>query len=135
MISYGRQKAIKEDVAELVRVLHSDFLTQGPEVPRFGQVVAGYCGAEHTVTINFGTSALHVGCMALELGSGDRLWTSPITFVISVHLQPFYREGGFCTGMFPAAEAYYERALSLPLFPTLSEADQDRGVPPLREIL
>ena len=85
MIPYGRQEVTDEDVAEVVRVLRSDFLTQGPEVPRFEQAVAGYCGAKFAVAVNSGTSALHVACMALDLGPGDILWTSPITFVASAN--------------------------------------------------
>jgi len=85
MIPYGRQEVTEEDIAEVVRVLRSDFLTQGPEVPRFEQAVADYCGTAHAVAVNSATSALHLACLALGLGPGDILWTSPITFVASAN--------------------------------------------------
>ena len=84
-IPYGRQEVTEEDIAAVGRVLRSDFLTQGPEVPAFEQAVAAYCGARHAVAVNSGTSALHLACMALGLGPGDILWTSPITFVASAN--------------------------------------------------
>ena len=85
MIPYGRQHITQADVDAVVEVLRSDFLTQGPAVPRFEQAVAGYCGAAHAVAVNSATSALHIACLALELGPGDLLWTSPITFVASAN--------------------------------------------------
>lgn len=85
MIPYGRQDIRGEDVDAVVEVLRSDFLTQGPAVPRFEQAVARYCGGVHAVAMNSATSALHVACLALGLGPGDRLWTSPITFVASAN--------------------------------------------------
>lgn len=85
MIPYGRQDITEDDINAVVEVLRSDFLTQGPMVPRFEQVVAGYCGAEYAVAMNSATSALHVACLALDLGPGDSLWTSPVTFVASAN--------------------------------------------------
>ncbi|MCE5234350.1 MAG: UDP-4-amino-4,6-dideoxy-N-acetyl-beta-L-altrosamine transaminase [Mizugakiibacter sp.] len=85
MIPYGRQDITQADVDAVVDVLRSDYLTQGPMVPRFEQAVAGYCGAKHAVAVNSATSALHIACMALGLGPGDWLWTSPITFVASAN--------------------------------------------------
>jgi UDP-4-amino-4,6-dideoxy-N-acetyl-beta-L-altrosamine transaminase len=85
MIPYGRQEITQADIDAVVEVLHSDFLTQGPMVPRFEETVAGYCGARHAVAVNSATSALHIACLALGLGPGDRLWTSPITFVASAN--------------------------------------------------
>lgn len=85
MIPYGRQEISAVDIDAVVEVLKSDFLTQGPAVPRFEQAVAGYCGAAHAVAVNSATSALHIACLALGLGPGDRLWTSPITFVASAN--------------------------------------------------
>lgn len=85
MIPYGRQEITPADIDAVVAVLKSDFLTQGPAVPRFEQTVAGYCGAHHAVAVNSATSALHLACLALGLGSGDWLWTSPITFVASAN--------------------------------------------------
>jgi UDP-4-amino-4,6-dideoxy-N-acetyl-beta-L-altrosamine transaminase len=85
MIPYGRQQVTEEDIAAVVEVLRSDFLTQGPEVPRFEQAVAEHVGARHALAMNSATSALHVACLALGLGPGDRLWTSPITFLASAN--------------------------------------------------
>lgn len=85
MIPYGRQEITPEDIDAVVSVLRSDFLTQGPKVPEFERAVARYCGAAHGVAANSATSALHMACMALGLRPGDRLWTSPITFVASAN--------------------------------------------------
>lgn len=85
MIPYGRQEITQTDIEAVVAVLQSDFLTQGPMVPRFEQAVAAYCGTAHAVAVNSATSALHIACLALGLGPGDRLWTSPITFVASAN--------------------------------------------------
>jgi UDP-4-amino-4,6-dideoxy-N-acetyl-beta-L-altrosamine transaminase len=82
-IPYGRQQVSAEDVEAVVAVLRSDWLTQGPAVPRFETALAVYCGARHAVAVNSATSALHIACAALGLGPGDRLWTSPNTFVAS----------------------------------------------------
>ena len=84
-IPYGRQDISEADIQAVVDVLRSDWLTQGPAVPRFEQSVAQYCGAEHALAMNSATSALHVACMALGLGQGDSLWTSPNTFVASAN--------------------------------------------------
>lgn len=83
MIPYGRQDITQADIDAVVEVLRSDFLTQGPAVPMFEQTVASYCGAQHAVAANSSTSALHIACIALELGPDDWLWTSPNTFVAS----------------------------------------------------
>ena len=83
MIPYGRQEITQADIDAVIAVLHSDFLTQGPQVPVFEAKVAAYCGARHGVAVNSATSALHIACLALGLGPGDLLWTSPTTFVAS----------------------------------------------------
>lgn len=85
MIPYGRQDITQADIDAVVAVLKSDFLTQGPVVGRFEQAVAGHCGASHALAMNSATSALHVACLALGLGAGDWLWTSPVTFVASAN--------------------------------------------------
>lgn len=85
MIPYGRQDISEEDIDAVVDVLRSDWLTQGPAVPSFEQVVANYCNANHAVAVNSATSALHLACLALDLGPGDWLWTSPNTFVASAN--------------------------------------------------
>jgi UDP-4-amino-4,6-dideoxy-N-acetyl-beta-L-altrosamine transaminase len=85
MIPYGRQEITQTDIDAVVGVLQSDFLTQGPMVPRFEQSVAQHVGASHALAVNSATSALHIACLALGLGPGDRLWTTPITFVASAN--------------------------------------------------
>lgn len=85
MIPYGRQDVSEADIQAVVNVLRSDFLTQGPAVPAFETAVAGYCGAHHAVAANSATSALHIACLALGVGPGDWVWTSPITFVASAN--------------------------------------------------
>lgn len=85
MIKYGRQCISEADIQAVVSVLRSDFLTQGPVVPAFEKAVADYCNAQHAVAVNSATSALHVACLALGLGSGDIVWTSAITFVASAN--------------------------------------------------
>lgn len=85
MIPYGRQDIQQADIDAVLEVLRSDFLTQGPMVPRFEQAVADKIGARHAVVVNSATSALHIACLALGLGKGDWLWTSTITFVASAN--------------------------------------------------
>jgi len=84
-LPYGRQTISEADIAAVVEVLCGPLLTQGPAVPAFEQAVAARVGARHGVAVNSATSALHIACLALELGPGDRLWTSPITFVASAN--------------------------------------------------
>ena len=85
MIPYGRQNISEEDINAVIEVLRSDFITQGPVVPEFEKSVADYCGAKHAVAVNSATSALHIACLALGVGPGDLVWTSPITFVASAN--------------------------------------------------
>lgn len=83
MLPYGRQDIQKEDIDSVISVLESDYLTQGPIVPKFEEAICEYAGASFGVTANSATSCLHIACMALDLSKGDILWTSPITFVAS----------------------------------------------------
>lgn len=85
MIPYGRQSIDAADLAAVADVLQSDFLTQGPAVPKFEQSIAELSGAAHAVAAANATASLHLACMALDLGPGDLLWTSPITFVASAN--------------------------------------------------
>ena len=85
MIPYGRQDITQADVDAVVDVLRSDFLTQGPVVPAFEKSVANYCGTQYAVAVNSATSALHIACLALGVGKGDVVWTTPITFVASAN--------------------------------------------------
>ena len=85
MIAYARQDITEEDIAAVVSVLRSDLITQGPAVPRFEAAAGEICGASHGVAVSSGTAALHLACLALEIGPGDCVWTSPITFVASAN--------------------------------------------------
>ena len=85
MIPYGRQDVTQADIDSVVAVLRSEFLTQGPAVPRFEDAVAALVGARHAIAVNSGTSALHIACLALGLGTGEWLWTTPNTFVASAN--------------------------------------------------
>ncbi len=85
IIPYGKQSISEQDIDAVVNVLKSDFITQGPVVPEFEQAVAGYCGANYAVAVCNATSALHLACRALNIGYGDRVWTSPNTFVASAN--------------------------------------------------
>ena len=85
VIPYGKQDINKADIDAVIEVLQSDFLTQGPQVPAFEQALASYTGAAHGVATNSATSALHLACLALGLGEGGWLWTTPITFVASAN--------------------------------------------------
>ena len=84
-LPYGRQSITEVDIASVVEVLRSPYLTQGPMVPAFERVMAAKVNACHGVAVNSATSALHIACLAIGLGQGDRLWTSPITFVASAN--------------------------------------------------
>lgn len=85
MIPYGRQSITEQDIAAVTAVLQSDFLTQGPAVPAFEGAVRNRVGAAHAVAVNSATSALHIACLALGVGPGDRVWTSAVTFVASAN--------------------------------------------------
>lgn len=85
MIPYGRQDINQDDIDAVIDVLRSDFLTQGPVVQEFERALSDYCGVSHSLSLNSATSALHVACLALGVGPGDTVWTSPITFVASAN--------------------------------------------------
>lgn len=85
MIPYGRQDITQQDIDAVVDVLQSDFLTQGPQLPAFEKALMESTGAKYALAVNSATSALHIACLALDLGKGDRLWTTPITFVASAN--------------------------------------------------
>ncbi|MHB8482286.1 MAG: UDP-4-amino-4,6-dideoxy-N-acetyl-beta-L-altrosamine transaminase [Nitrospiria bacterium] len=84
-IPYGRQSISDEDIAEVVRVLRSEWLTQGPGIEKFEQLVAHYCGAKEAIAVSNGTAALHAACFAAGISPGDEVITSPITFVASAN--------------------------------------------------
>lgn len=85
MIPYGRQDISEADIQAVVDVLHSDYLTQGPVVPAFEKSLIKYSGASYAVAVNSATSALHIACLALGVGSDDVVWTTPTTFVASAN--------------------------------------------------
>ena len=85
MIPYGRQDIREADIDAVVEVLRSDFLTQGPAVPAFEAALAAKADAAHAVAVNSATSALHIACLALDVGPGDLVWTTPVTFVASAN--------------------------------------------------
>lgn len=85
MIPYGRHDITQADIDAVVAVLKSDYLTQGPAAPRFEQTVAEHVGARYALAVNSATSALHIACLALGLGPGDWMWTTPVTFVASAN--------------------------------------------------
>jgi len=85
VIPYGRQDISDADIEAVIDVLKSDFLTQGPKVPEFEKALTLRTGAKHGLAMNSATSALHIACLALGLGKGDRLWTTPVTFVASAN--------------------------------------------------
>lgn len=125
MIPYGRQDIDEADIAAVVEVLRSDFITQGPVIPRFEAAVAARCRAKHAVAVSSGTAALHLACLALGLGPGDRLWTSPISFVASANC-----------GLYCGAEVDFvdidpiTRTMSVPaLADKLAAAERDGRLP------
>jgi UDP-4-amino-4,6-dideoxy-N-acetyl-beta-L-altrosamine transaminase len=85
MIRYGQQDITQDDIDAVVGVLKSIHLTQGPNIEQFERCVMAHTGSRHAVAVNSATSALHIACLALDLGPGDWLWTSPNTFVASAN--------------------------------------------------
>ncbi len=83
MIPYGKQEITKQDIDAVLSVLKSDFLTQGPQVPLFEASIISAVNVQHALAVNSATSALHIACLALDVGYGDVVWTTPITFVAS----------------------------------------------------
>ena len=85
MIPYSRQNISRQDIKSVIKTLKSDFLTQGPVVPKFETAVATYCGAKYGVATNSATSALHIALLSLDVRPGDLVWTSPNSFVASAN--------------------------------------------------
>ena len=83
MIPYGRHEITEDDINSVVKILKSDFLTQGQVVPEFEKKIREYTSAKYSLAVNSATSGLHLSCLALGVGPGDTVWTSPITFVAS----------------------------------------------------
>ena len=85
IIPYSRQSINQDDIDAVCEVLRSDWLTQGPKVREFEEALAKECGAKHCVAVANGTMALHLACLALDVGPGDTGLTSPITFLASAN--------------------------------------------------
>ena len=79
IIPYGKQEITSDDISAILKVLQSDFLTQGPEINIFEKNVSNYVGADFGISFNSATSALHSACAVVGLRSSDILWTSPIS--------------------------------------------------------
>ncbi|WP_269623228.1 UDP-4-amino-4,6-dideoxy-N-acetyl-beta-L-altrosamine transaminase [Prochlorococcus marinus] len=84
-LPYGRQNISQDDIDSVIRVLKSDYLTQGPITGEFEKEASLKVSCKYVVSVNSGTSALHIACLALDLNPGDILWTTPITFVASAN--------------------------------------------------
>lgn len=85
MIPYGRQEINQQDIDSVVQVLQSDFLTQGPQVPLFEQAIKQAVNADHAIALTSATAGLHLACLALGVGPGDVVWTTPVTFVATAN--------------------------------------------------
>lgn len=85
MIPYGRQDISEADIQAVIDVLKSDYLTQGPKTPAFERAISEYCGVNFAFAMNSATSALHAACLALDVGPGDVVWTTAVTFAASAN--------------------------------------------------
>src|SRR3990167_2948494 len=84
-IPYGQHSISHEDIDEISKVLMSEWLTQGPMISKFEEAILAYCNAKYATAVSSATAALHLACLALDLKSGDYVWTSPNTFVASAN--------------------------------------------------
>ena len=125
MIPYGRQDIDEADIEAVVRILRSDFLTTGPSVSAFEAAMAKRVGASHAVAVNSATSALHIACLALDLGPEDVLWTSPNTFVASANCALYCGASVDFVDIDPATANMSIAALEA----KLEQAEQARSLP------
>ncbi len=84
-VPYSRQTITEEDIAAVETALRSTHLTQGPAVERFEADFAGLHKVDHAIALCNATAALHLACLALGVGPGTRVWTSPVSFVASAN--------------------------------------------------
>ena len=124
-LPYGRQTISEDDISAVVEVLRSTYLTQGPAVPAFERSLAARVGARHAVAVNSATSALHIACLALGLSIGDRLWTTPITFVASANCARYCGADVDFVDIDPASGLLSVSALSA----KLEQAEKDQTLP------
>ncbi len=85
MIPYGRHHITSEDIEAILEVLHSENLTQGPKIVEFEAAFAEYVGAKYAIAVSNGTAALHLSAMVLGVMPGEKIITTPITFVASAN--------------------------------------------------
>ena len=142
MIPYGKQDISQTDIDSVVSVLQSDFLTQGPMVPLFEQAVTDYCGAQHADSY----SGLHLYVIRLKLTDIDKTHLQTFEALrdagigvnlhyIPVHRQPYYESLGFKLGYCPEGERYYAEAISLPMYPGLTDEQHENVVNNLRKVI
>lgn len=131
MIPYGRQDISQADIKAVVDVLNSDYLTQGPVVPQFEKAIAHYCGAAHAVAVNSATSALHIACMALDVGLGDIVWTVPNTFVASANCARYCGAEVAFVDIDPTTGNLCNQALTLKLEQALQEQKLPKVIIPV----
>lgn len=86
MIPYGRQNVDDDDIQAVVDTIKSGWITQGPKIKEFEEALADYCGANYAVTVNSGTSALHVAYLSAGIGEGDEVITTPNTFAATSNM-------------------------------------------------
>ncbi len=125
MIPYGKHQIDNNDIEAVVDVLQNQFLTQGKQVPKFEKALSEYTGAEYALAVNSATSALHVACLALGIGQGDIVWTSPITFVASANCIRFCDAEVDFVDIDPTTRNLCSRAL----LDKLKRAKQDNQLP------
>ena len=124
-IPYGKQSISADDIEAVLSVLASDYLTQGPQIELFEKKLCSTSSCKYATAVNSATSALHIGCLALGLGKGDILWTSPTSFVASANC------ARYCGAMIDFVDIDLETGLmSVPhLAEKLRIADQNNCLP------
>lgn len=123
-IPYGRQEITEADIEAVVSVLKSDWITQGPVIEQFEQAVEKHCEVSHAVAVNSATSALHIACMAMDLGPGDIVWTSPNTFVATANCARYCGAGVSFVDIDPHTYNLCPQALERKLQATVERGEQ-----------